>query len=109
MFGDGSRLLDKKSVIADGLLELKIRTDRQGRGLLDLYRRGGSNRTTPSPHEQQVKSDRCPVPVYIVDHKTLPKILNLFFPWALSQQYKDSPPSNPHNDFKIACGIGSRI
>ena len=80
---------EKKSVTLDDLLGVKVMVDRHEAELVGLQRRRQEELGRVQSSEQ-AGGERLPIPMYSGDRSTLPRFLNVFFTWAISQKSEEA-------------------
>ena len=79
----------KRSVTLDDLLGVKVMVDRHEAELVGLQRRRQEELGRVQSSEQ-AGGERLPIPMYSGDRSTLPRFLNVFFTWAISQKSEEA-------------------
>ena len=78
-----------KSVTLNDLLRVNVIVDRHEAELVGLQRRR-QNESGTAQSSEEAGGERFPIPIYSGDRSTLPRFLNVFFTWAVSQQSEEA-------------------
>ena len=85
-----NRRFDSLDRTGNTLDDFRVRADYYEKEMINLRRQVERGLAALPPQNQQVGTDRFPIPMYSGERSSLSRFLKLFYPWALSHKSEDA-------------------